>query len=197
MSSSSTSSPAGTDINDRPNHFIVLDAISKGIKSPDKIAKATKLGKDEVETIVNDLTTQRLALRVEKKGLLGRKKSELAITDTGDKLLAAKKQELEEKWQKFQQCYNNGDKEQLQDYMDANRAWIPMMLFSGIMNAMFFSSMMSFIGMAMFPMEGAMLGDNSGAGSDMQQVSDGGADAGTGGADMGSGFDTGGGDFSF
>jgi hypothetical protein len=65
------------------------------------------------------------------------------------------------------------------------------------MNAMFFSSMMSFIGMAMFPMEGAMLGDNSGAGSDMQQVSDGGADAGTGGADMGSGFDTGGGDFSF
>ena len=195
MTSPSTPDPAAAEINDKPDHFIVLDAIYKGIKTPDKIAGATKLDKDKVGSIINDLTTQRLALMVEKKGLLGRKKVELAITETGDRLLAAKKQELEEKWQKLQQCYNNGDKEQLQDYMDANRVWIPMMLFSGIMNAMFFASMMSFMGMAMFPMEGAMLGDNSVVASDMHQLSGNSTDVDTGGADPG--FDAGGGDFSF
>ena len=34
--------------------------------------------------------------------------------------------------------------------------WIPMMLCSGIMNMMFFASMMSFMGMAMNPSESAM-----------------------------------------
>ena len=40
--------------------------------------------------------------------------------------------------------------------MDSNRMWIPMMLFSGILNIMFFASMMSFMGMAMNPAESAV-----------------------------------------
>ncbi len=41
--------------NESPNHFIVLDAISRGMKKVDSIVRVTKLSKDEVELIVNDL----------------------------------------------------------------------------------------------------------------------------------------------
>ena len=138
------------DLNERPNHFMVLDAITRGVDSIDKIAKATKLPKEEVESIVNDLFTQRLIVKVEKKGFF-KKKVNLGVTEIGIKLLNAKKQELEKKRQQMQQSFDNGNGTQLQSYMDANRMWIPLMLFSGIMDVMFFTSMMSFMGMGMNP----------------------------------------------
>ena len=149
-----------------PNHFIVLDAISRGISNMDKISSASKLDNGEVELIVNDLLTQRLIVKTERKGLIFRKKKlELGITDIGMKLLNAKKEELEQKKQQMQQSYNSGDGTQLQSYMDANRMWMPMMLFSGIMDMMFFTSMMSFMGLGINPMENAMMGaESSGSG---------------------------------
>ena len=155
----------GGEFDESPNHFIVLDAISRGIADVDKISRATKLHKEEVELIINDLLTQRLIVKTEKKGLIFRKKKlELGITDVGMKLLNAKKQELEQKKQHMLQSYNNGDGTQLQSYMDANRMWMPMMLFSGIMDMMFFTSMMSFMGLGINPMESAMMGSESGGG---------------------------------
>jgi hypothetical protein len=151
------SSKAGVD--ESPNHFIVLDAISRGINNVEKITRATKLPKTEVESIVNDLLTQRLIAKNEKKGFLfGKKKVEMGITEIGIKLLNAKKQELEQKRQQMQHSFDNGDGTQLQSYMEANRMWIPMMLFSGIMDMMLFTSMMSFMGLGMNPMESAMTG---------------------------------------
>ena len=55
--------------NKSPNHFMVLEAISRGMKKIDSIAKATKLSKDEVELIVNDLQTQKLITNQAKKRL--------------------------------------------------------------------------------------------------------------------------------
>ena len=49
-------------VNDSPNHFMVLDAIARGMKTVDKIAKVTRLSKPEIELIVNDLVTQRLII---------------------------------------------------------------------------------------------------------------------------------------
>jgi len=43
---------ASDNIDKSPNHFMVLDAISKGLTNVDKIARATKLENDEVELIV-------------------------------------------------------------------------------------------------------------------------------------------------
>ena len=186
-------------VNESPNHFMVLDAISRGMKTVDKIAKVTKLSKPEVELIVNDLATQRLIIGEEKKKLFGGKKIEFVISHTGLQLLNAKKLELEKQAQQIQQWYQSGQTQQLQSYMDGNRMWIPMMLFSGIMNAMFFMSMMSLVGMAMSPAETGFAGDT---GADAGAAADGsGGDAGTdaGGdaaGDAGSG-DFGGGDFSF
>jgi hypothetical protein len=104
----------------------------------------------------------------------------------------AKKQELERKFQELQQWYSNGQLEQMQDSMAADRMWIPFMLFSGIMNAMFFMSMMSFMGAALSPAETAFANDyyyDAGGGIDPGMDGSGG---GGGGADFG-----GGGDFSF
>lgn len=179
-------------VDDSPNHFMVMDAIARGLKNPDKISRATNISKPEVESITDDLVTQRLAVRTEKKGLLGGKKVELGITDIGLKLLNSKKAELQKEAEKIQRWYNSGNTDQLQGYMDSNRAWIPMMMFSGIMNAMFFMSMMSMMDMAMLPTESAFAGDPSG-GADM---SGGTYDAGSGG-DMGGGDFGGGGDVSF
>jgi len=181
-------------INESPNHFMVLDAIGRGVKTMDKIAKVARLDKAQVELIVNDLVTQRLVIRTEKRGFLGKMKVELTISHTGLQVLNTKKQELEKQWQQVQQWYNNGQTQQVQGYMDNNRMWIPMMLFSGIMNAMFFMSMMSFMGMALSPAESGLVG-GEGAGAATDSGGAAGADDGSAGADSGGG-DFSGGDFS-
>ena len=146
----------GSGFNESPNHFMVLDAIARGMKKVSSIAKVTKLSKDEVELIVNDLRSQRLITLEVKRGFFGNKKIEAFITETGTRILNSKKEELSYKSQKLQQLYETGDRTQMQSYMNDNRSWIPMMLFSGLMNMMMFASMMSFMGMAMNPAETTM-----------------------------------------
>jgi hypothetical protein len=156
-----SSSSNNINVNESPNHFIILDAIARGITNISKIAKVTKINDDaEVELIVNDLLTQRLIMKSEIRGFLGRKKTEIRITETGLRVLNTKKQELEQTLKQVQRWYGNGDRSKLESFMDSNRAWIPMMLFSGIMNAMFFMSMMSLMGMAMNPAESAAVGSH-------------------------------------
>ncbi|HET7642679.1 MAG TPA: MarR family transcriptional regulator [Nitrososphaeraceae archaeon] len=195
---------SGERINDSPRHFMILDAVARGIQDLNKIAKALKMSKEEVELIINDLSTQRLIIRKEKKGFFGNKKLKISITETGIKILNSKKEELEQKWRRAQKMYNNGkgNKTQLQSYMENNRAWVPLMIFSGIMDVVFFMTMMSFLGMALNPAEQSMAGDSGAEGaaggeSGTEQASTGGDTADTGGdsGDFG-GFDMGGfGDF--
>jgi len=157
-----SSSSNNINVNESPNHFMVLDAIARGMTNISKIAKVTKINNNDAKTelIVNDLLTQRLIAKSEIRGFLGRKKTEIRITETGLRLLNTKKQELEQKFQQVQQWYGNGDRSKLESFMNSNRAWLPMMLFSGIMNAMFFMSMISLMGMAMNPAESAVVGSH-------------------------------------
>ena len=155
--------------NNNPHHFIVLDAIARGIKSIDKIAKATRLPKEEVELVVNDLSLQRLILKEEKKRrFFGGNKLEIKVTETGQRMLNSKKQELQQQAEQLRQWNKNGDTAQLQRYMnsDNNRSWMPFMLFSGIMDILFFTSMMSMMGMALNPMESQMAADSGGEGAE-------------------------------
>src|SRR5919199_2548832 len=157
----SSSSSNNINVNESPNHFMILDAIATGMTNIRKIAKATNINNDaEIELIVNDLLTQRLIVKSEVRGFLGRKRTEIRITETGLRLLNIKKQELEQQFQQVQQWYGNGDRSKLESFMDSNRAWIPLMLFSGLMNAMFFMSIMSLMGMAMNPAESAAVGSH-------------------------------------
>jgi hypothetical protein len=182
-----------------PNHFIVLDAIARGLKDIDKISKATRLSREEVELIVNDLSLQRLAFREEKKRLFfGGSKLEVKVTETGLRMLNSKKQELQQQAEQLKQWNKNGNTTQLQSYMNSNnnRSWVPFMIFSGIMDILFFTSMMSFMGMALNPMESQMAADSGAGGAEADSSTEGGgSEADTGGGDFG-GFDGGGfGDF--
>ena len=187
--------------NESPNHFMVLDAISRGMKTVDKISAVTRLDRTEVELVLNDLVVQRLVNRIEKKGFL-RSKIEFMINETGNDLLNSKKRELEQKTKDIKQAYGNGNTAQFQTFMGTNRAWIPFLLFSGLLDVVFFASAMSFLGMAMSPQESSMAGDAGGAtdsasGSDTTegQEDSGSTDSSsTGGGDFeGGGFDSSGG----
>jgi hypothetical protein len=198
--------------NESPNHFMVLDAISRGMKTVDKISAVTRLDRMEVELVLNDLVIQRLVNRIEKKGFL-RTKIEFMINETGNNLLNSKKRELEQKTKDIKQAYGNGNTAQFQSFMGTDRAWIPFLLFSGLLDVVFFASAMSFLGMAMSPQESSMAADTGGAtdsasGSDTTEgqedsgatdsSSSGGGDFEGGGFDSsgGSGMDFGG-DFNF
>lgn len=187
-------------VNESPNHFIVLDAIGRGMKTVDKIGKVTRLDKSEVELILNDLAVQRLVVRMDKKGFF-RNKTEFVINETGQSLLDSKKRELQQKAKDLEQAYGNGNTAQLQSFMQSDRSWIPFLLFSGLLDVVFFASMMSFMGMAMSPQESSMAGDAGSAADSTDSGSDtagqedvgGGTDSGSdssGGGHEGGGFDS-------
>lgn len=189
---------------DSPRHFIVLDAIARGIRNVDKISKATRLPREEVELIINDLSLQRLIIKEEKRRrFFGGNKLEIKVTETGLRMLNLKKQELQQQTEQLKQWNKSGNTTQIQSYMNTNnnRSWMPFMLFSGIMDILFFTSMMSMMGMALNPMESQIAADSGsggdgGAGDTETDSSEaGGSEADTGGGDFG-GFDGGGfGDF--
>jgi uncharacterized membrane protein YgcG len=168
MNDKSSDTKVGSNNNNKPNHFIVLEAIARGIKEIDRLAKATRLPRDEVQLIINDLSFQRLIIKEEKKRrfFFGGKKLEIKITDTGLKMLNSKRQELHQQADQLRQWQKNGNTTQLQSYMDSNRSWVPFMLFSGIMDVLFFTSMMSMIGMTLNPMESQMAAESSGVGGE-------------------------------
>ncbi len=122
------------EMTESPLHFMVLDAISQGYAATGKIAKITKISKDEVEMILNDLAVQKLVVVEQKRGFFGRK-SLVSITEIGSRLLSFKKQELEHKFRDLETKYMKGDRSGIESFMDNNRAWIPMMIFSGVMSA--------------------------------------------------------------
>lgn len=64
------------------------------------------------------------------------------------------------------------DRGGIESFMDNNRAWIPMMIFSGVMSALMFASMMSFMGMTMNPVEAAAVAEDAAANSDVQDIAD-------------------------
>ncbi|HJU13064.1 MAG TPA: hypothetical protein VJ792_01230 [Candidatus Nitrosotalea sp.] len=131
-----------------PNDVIVLSAIEQGSKKLDKIKKKTGLQKEELEELLARLEKNSLVTTVEKKGFFGPKK-EIVLTERGLKELEARRFELQQNWDRMVTLWKGGDKEQLQQQLDSNRSMFPAMMFMGIMDMMMFSSMMSFMGLAM------------------------------------------------
>jgi predicted transcriptional regulator len=192
-----------SNLNDSPPHFMVLNSISKNINTLNKIVNFTNLSKLDVDNILKELESQKLIVKTEKKGFLFGKKIQYDLTDIGFKLLSAKNKDLEDKMRQVQQWYTEGDQTQLQSFMGNNRSWLPLMIASGIMDMMFFTSLMSFAGMALNPMESHLLSDAGGdptGGSDHSTIdSTDASSSDTGSSDFGggdaSGFDFGGGGF--
>lgn len=131
-----------------PKDVMVLGAIRKGAKKFDKIQRETKIDPEEINSILEKLEERGFIKVEEKKGWLG-KKIELSVTEKGSKEVDERIHELQEKWNQMSQIYQSGDKQKLQQVMDDNKDFLPMMMFFGIMDMMMFSMMFSMMGMAM------------------------------------------------
>ena len=133
---------------DQQKEVIVLGAIKSGAKRFDKISKVAKIEPEELNQILEKLEEKGLISVQEKKGFFG-KKIEISTTEKGDKEIESKIHELEENWGQMVALYKKGDKEKLNNFMDDNRIFFPMMMFFGIMDIMMFSMMFSMIGAQM------------------------------------------------
>ncbi len=131
-----------------PTDVIVLSAISHGTKKFDKIAKKTKIESQELNSLLERLESKGLIAIIEKKGFFGPKK-EIILTDKGHKELEERRFELQKNWDQMIAMWKSGDKQKLQQHMDNNRSILPAMMFLGIMDIMMFSTMMTFMGLAM------------------------------------------------
>ena len=131
-----------------PKDVIVLEAINRGAKKFDKIEKMTKIEGKELNEILEDLDKKGLVIVTEKKGFFSTKK-EIVLTQKGKQELQEKKLELEKNWGQMVTIWKGGDKQKLQQYMDNNKSILPSMMFLGLMDIILFSTMMSFMGMAM------------------------------------------------
>ncbi|MGI0082384.1 MAG: hypothetical protein ACREAG_03655 [Nitrosopumilaceae archaeon] len=160
-----------------PKDVIVLSAISRGAKKFDKIEKTTKIFGQELNDILERLEKIGLITVTERKGLFG-KKTEIVLTEKGRRELKERKFELQQNWNQMVTIWKSGDKQKLQQYMDDNKSFLPTMMFLGIMDIIMFSTMLSFMGMAMssYIPEGQMPAEADTA-----------TDAGDSGSDMGDG----------
>jgi DNA-binding HxlR family transcriptional regulator len=134
---------------EEPKDIIVLGAIKKGAKKFDKIRNQTGIEPEELNKILEKLE-QRGFIRVEKKkSFFGGEKIELLVTKKGSNELDQRIFEMNQNWDRMVQLYKSGDKQKLQDYMDSNKSFLPMMMFFGIIDMMMFTMMFSMIGVAM------------------------------------------------
>ena len=131
-----------------PSDVIVLSAISQGTKKFDKIAKKTKIESQELNSLLERLESKGLVTILEKKGFFGPKK-EIILTEKGHKELEERRFELQKNWDQMITLWKSGDKQKLQRHMDDNRSTLPAMMFLGIMDIMMFSTITTFMGLAM------------------------------------------------
>jgi len=135
-------------VNTKPKDIIVLGAIQAGIRKFDKIQKITQIEPEELNSILEQLENKEFVRVVEKKGLLGTK-VEIMITENGSKEVDKQVHELQARWNQMVTLYKTEDKENLKQYMDESKSFLPMMIFFGVMDMMMFSMMFSMIGMTM------------------------------------------------
>src|SRR5574342_22430 len=114
-------------------------------QEPKNLIKIT--GK-ELDDILGNLDKKGLITMVEKKGFFSTKK-EIILTEKGQRELQERKFELQKNWDQMVTMWKGGDKQKLQQYMDNNKSILPSLMFLGIMDIIMFSTMMSFMGMAM------------------------------------------------
>jgi DNA-binding MarR family transcriptional regulator len=152
---------------EEPKDVLVLTAIANGKTDEKKIAQFTRLTPFEVASVVERLILKGLIERTEKKGLLG-KKSILNVTEKGGSELRERRFELEQRYEKMVTIAKQGDKKQFEQMVEFNRSWIPVMIFMGIIDMMFWMSMLSMMGMAFHDTvpEGYDAGVEEGAGPD-------------------------------
>ncbi len=150
---------------EEPKDLMVLNAILKGYNTEEKISKATGMPAFEVAMIIERLILRGLVERREKRGLLGRKKVEMSVTERGYKELEERRYELEQRWQRLVTLADQGRRQEFEREALSLRGWIPLMLFMGIMDIMMWMTMLNMMNLAASEFMPAQVPE--GAGSDM------------------------------
>ena len=131
-----------------PKDVIILGAIRRGGKKFSNIQNETKIGPEELNSILEELENKKFIKVEESKGWLG-KKIELNVTDEGSNELDKRIIQIQTKWKEMQLLYEKGDKQKLQEKMEENKSFLPSMMFFGVMDMMMFSMMFSMMGIGM------------------------------------------------
>ena len=146
----------------------VLGVISRGVNKFEKIASEAKVKPKELDAILRRLEDSRLIRVDEKKGWLG-KKIEINPTEEGYKEFERQLKMMQEKWNRLENSYKSGNKQELEQRLKEDKSFLPTMMMFGIIDIMMFSMMFSMIGATMgsfIPAED-MQGMDDGAASDM------------------------------
>ncbi len=158
---------------------VVLGMISRGQSKFDKISQEARVKPKELELILQKLEKLGLIQVEEKKGWLGTK-IDIRPTDEGYKEFERQLKSLQDKWNRLENTYKSGNKQELEQKLKEDKSFLPSMMMFGIIDMMMFSMMFSMIGASMgsfIPTEDAQgMDDGAGdmEGSDMGE--DGGFD---------------------
>jgi DNA-binding HxlR family transcriptional regulator len=162
----------------KAEEVIVLGAIQSGVKHFDKIKKITQIEPERLNQILENLEKNNLVRVETKKGFFG-PKIEIFVTDKGKKRVEESIYDLEQNWKQMTVLWKSKDKQKLQQYMDDNKSFLPMMMFFGIIDIMMFSTMLGFLGATMtdyIPADQIPEGGDGGESGDGGSMDDGGFD---------------------
>ena len=157
----------------------VLGVINRGVNKFDKIAREARIDPKELDTILQRLENSGLIKVDEKKSWLG-KKIEINPTEEGYREFEHQLKILQEKWNRLENSYKSGNKQELEERLKEDKSFLPTMMMFGIIDIMMFSMMFSMIGSTM----GSFI-----PAEDMQGMDDGAGDMGDSGMGDDGGFD--------
>ena len=158
---------------------VVLGVINHRIFNFEKISREARVEPKELESILQRLENSGLIIVTEKKGWRG-VRIEIKPTEEGIREFERQLKILQEKWNRLENSYKSGNKQELEQKLKEDKSFLPSMMMFGIVDMMMFSMMFSMIGSSMgsfFPSEdmgGTNTDANDMGGSDMGE--DGGFD---------------------
>ena len=124
---------------------IVLGMISRGISKFGKISQEAKIEPKTLELILQKLEKSKLIKIDEKNGWLGTK-IDIRPTENGYREFERQLKILQDKWDKLENTYKSGNKQELEQILKEDKSFLPSMMMFGIIDMMMFSMMFSMIG---------------------------------------------------
>ena len=124
---------------------VVLGVISRGISKFSKISEEANIEPKDLELILQRLEKSGLIRVDEKKGWLGTK-IDIKPTEEGYREFERKLKILQDKWNRLENTYKSGNKQELEQKLKEDKSFLPSMMMFGIIDMMMFSMMFSMIG---------------------------------------------------
>ena len=127
---------------------VVLGVINHRIFNFEKISRESNIEPKDLESILQKLENTGLIKVDEKKSWMGTK-IEINPTEEGYKEFERQLKILQEKWNRLENSYKSGNRQELEQKLKEDKSFLPSMMMFGIVDMMMFSMMFSMIGTSM------------------------------------------------